>query len=159
MLGAFSAQATVDSSGLLAAEEAEGRPRPVFPGPVVGVRPGQARGQAAGGDRLEGAVERLAEEGLQPLEDGGAGGAGVEDAALAVPEDRVMVEPAEPAVGGLGLGAEAGGFLGLLALGLGREAAGVQLGPGVGLDLGVGPQQRRRGSCRCRSGSPGGGRR
>ena len=53
-----------------------------------------------------------------------------------------MVEPAEPAVGGLGLGAEAGGFLGFLALGLGRVAAGVELGPGVGLDLGVSPQQR-----------------
>ena len=67
-------------------------------------------------------VERLAEEGLEPFEDGRAGRAGVEDAGLAVPEDRVMVEPAEPAVGGLGLGAEPGGFLGLLALGLGRRA-------------------------------------
>ena len=35
-----------------------------------------------------------------------------------------------------------GGFLGLLALGLGRVAAGVLPGPGVGLDLGVGPQKR-----------------
>ncbi len=53
-----------------------------------------------------------------------------------------MGHPAEPAVGGLGLGAGLGGLLGLLALGLGRVAAGVHLGSGVGLDLGVGPEQR-----------------
>ena len=48
---------------------------------------------------------------------------------------------AEPAVGRLGRGAGLGGLLGLLALGLRRDAAGVALRPGVDLDLGVGPQQ------------------
>ena len=48
--------------------------------------------------------------------------AGVEDVRLAVPEDRVMGQAAEPAVGGLGLGADPGGLLGLLPLGLGRDS-------------------------------------
>ncbi len=83
----------------------------------VGVSGGQAASQAAGRDRLESAVERLAEQRLQPLEDGRAGAAGVKRVGSAVPEDRVMVEAAEPAVGGLGLGAELGGLLGLLLAG------------------------------------------
>ena len=128
--------------GLLAAEEAEGSLGQPFLAPVVGVWPRQAGGQATGGDRLEVAVECFPEERPKPLQDGSAGGARVQDAGLAIPEDGVMVEPAEPAVGGLGLGAEAGGFLRFLALGLGRVAAGVELGPGLRLNLGISLQQR-----------------
>src|SRR5690606_22047419 len=68
---------------------------------------------------------------------GVGGGAGVQGAGAGVPEDRVHLPSSVAAVGGLGLGADLGGLLGLLALGLGGAAAGVLGGAGVQLDLGV----------------------
>ncbi len=52
-----------------------------------------------------------------------------------------MRHPAEPAVGGLGLGADPSGLLGLLALSLGGHAARVELARRLGLDLGISAQQ------------------
>ena len=52
-----------------------------------------------------------------------------------------------------------GGLLGVLLLALGGDAARVELGDRVDLDLGVGTQAARPGSCRCRCGWTGGGRR
>ena len=52
-----------------------------------------------------------------------------------------MIAATEPTVGGLGLRADLGGFLCFGALGLGGHAAGVELGAGVELDLGVSPQE------------------
>ena len=72
---------------------------------LAGVARSQTVGQAAGRDRLERPVEGLAEQGLKPVEDGRAGAAGVERVRLPVPEDRKVVEAAETAVGGFGLGA------------------------------------------------------
>ena len=81
---------------------------------------------------------------LKAVEHVRAGAAGVERIGSAVPEDGTVVEAPEPAVGGFGLGSPLGGLLGFLPLALGGDAARVQLGDRIDLDLGVGRKQRGR---------------
>src|SRR5262249_2173528 len=89
-------------------------------------------------------VERLAEQGREPVEDCWAGRAGVENIRRPVPQDGEMLATTEPAVGPFLLSPKSSRFLGFLPLGLRRMAAGVRLRSGVARHLGVRLQQFAR---------------
>src|SRR5262249_21466994 len=97
-----------------------------------------ALSQCAGGDGLQDSVERLAEKDLQSFQDERAGCSGVEGVGAGGPEDREMGQAAETAIGAFGNGTKPRGLLGFLALRLGRDSAGIKLGPRVDLKLRIG---------------------